>query len=490
MELPSKVLLSRILLVMVLAFSGSELVAQENERLVGSWRGGLEVGGGASLTIVFNISQDAGGTFTGTMDSPDQGAVGIPLTSVTIEGSSVTVSIQVIQGTYTGTLSDEEDQLSGTWSQGPASLPLSLVKGDPPPLQERPQEPKPPYPYSSEEVTFRNTDAGINLAGTLTIPDGIGPFPGVVLVSGSGPQDRDESLMGHKPFWVLADHLSREGIAVLRFDDRGVGSSGGEFGTATSEDFTTDALAGGEYLEDQDRIATNRVGIVGHSEGGLIGPLAAIQSEKIAYIVMLAGPGIPGIDILVAQGQLINRAAGAPEAVVEMNARVQRRLADIAKEENDLEKAGPRMRSAMREEIALLPQAITELIPESQINDVAINATVNQFNSPWFRFFLHHDPRPILEQVSVPVLAIFGEKDLQVPHELNVPEIEAALQRGNNEDATVRVLPGLNHLFQQAESGAPSEYQQIEETFNQSALKLVSSWILEQFTTPKTGALN
>ena len=205
---------------------------------------------------------------------------------------------------------------------------------------------------------------------------------------------------------------------------------------------------------------------------------------------MLAGPGIPGIDILVAQGQLINRAAGAPEAVVEMNARVQRTLADIAKEENDLEKAGPRMRSAMREEIALLPQAITELIPESQINDVAINATVNQFNSPWFRFFLHHDPRPVLEQVSVPVLAIFGEKDLQVPHELNVPEIEAALQRGNNEDATVRVLPGLNHLFQQAESGAPSEYQQIEETFNQSALKLVSSWILEQFTTPKTGALN
>ncbi|GIT50923.1 MAG: hypothetical protein Ct9H300mP15_11360 [Gemmatimonadota bacterium] len=223
MGLPSKVLLSPILLVMVLAFSGSELVAQENERLVGSWRGGLEVGGGASLTIVFNISQDAGGTFTGTMDSPDQGAVGIPLTSVTIEGSSVTVSIQVIQGTYTGTLSDEEDQLSGTWSQGPASLPLSLVKGDPPPLQERPQEPKPPYPYSSEEVTFRNTDAGINLAGTLTIPDGLGPFPGVVLVSGSGPQDRDESLMGHKPFWVLADHLSREGIAVLRFDDRGGG---------------------------------------------------------------------------------------------------------------------------------------------------------------------------------------------------------------------------------------------------------------------------
>jgi hypothetical protein len=484
---PDRILLGFILL---LVCSGPGLVAQENERLVGSWRGGLEVGGGASLTIVFNISQDAGGAFTGTMDSPDQGAVGIPLTSVSIEGSSVIFSIQAVQGTYTGTLSDEGDQISGTWSQGPASLPLSLVKGDALPPPERPQEPKPPYPYSSEEVTFRNTEAGIDLAGTLTIPDGLGPFSGAVLVSGSGPQDRDESLMGHKPFWVLADHLSREGIAVLRFDDRGVGSSGGEFGTATSEDFTTDALAGVEYLEDQDRIATNRVGIVGHSEGGLIAPLAATRSERVAYIVMLAGPGIPGIDILVAQGQLINRAAGAPEAAVEMNTRLQSMLADIAKEEPDPEKAGPLMRSAMREEIALLPQAIMELIPESQINDVAINTTVNQFNSPWFRFFLHYDPRPVLKQVSVPVLAIFGEKDLQVPHDLNVPEIEAAFERGNNEAATVRVLPGLNHLFQQAESGAPSEYQQIEETFNQSALELVSSWILKQFTSPKAGTLN
>ena len=484
---PDRILMSFILL---LAFSGHVLVAQEDERLVGSWRGGLEVGGGASLPIVFNISQDADGAFTGTMDSPDQGAIGIPLTSVTIEGSSVTVSIQVIQGTYTGTLSDEGDQLSGTWGQGPASLALTLVKGDPSPPPERPQEPKPPYPYSIEEVTFTNTEAGIDLAGTLTIPDGLGPFPGVVLVSGSGPQDRDESLMGHKPFWVLADHLSREGIAVLRFDDRGVGSSSGEFGTATSEDFTTDALAGASYLEGQDRVAQNQVGIIGHSEGGLIAPLAAIRSEKIAYIVMLAGPGVPGIDILVAQGQLINRAGGTPEVVIEMNSRIQRALADIAREEPDSQKAGPIMRSAMREEIALLPPAIMEAIPESQIGDAAINATVNQFNSPWFRFFLHYDPRPILEQVSVPVLAIFGKKDLQVPHELNVPEIEAAFERGNNEAVTVRVLPGLNHLFQQAESGAPSEYQQIEETFNQSALELVSSWILKQFATPKLDTLS
>jgi hypothetical protein len=205
---------------------------------------------------------------------------------------------------------------------------------------------------------------------------------------------------------------------------------------------------------------------------------------------MLAGPGVPGIDILVAQGQLINRAGGTPEVVIAMNTRVQRALADIAKEEPDTEKAGPLMRAAMSEEIALLPPAIMEAIPESQIGNAAINTTVNQFNSPWFRFFLHYDPRPILEQVSVPVLAIFGEKDLQVPHELNVPEIEAAFERGNNEATTVRVLPGLNHLFQQAESGAPSEYQQIEETFNQSALELVSSWILEQFATPKLDTLN
>ncbi|HIF56593.1 MAG: alpha/beta fold hydrolase [bacterium] len=484
---PDRILLSFILL---LAFSGPVLVAQEDEGLVGSWRGGLQVGGGVSLTIVFNISQDAGGAFTGTMDSPDQGAVGIPLTSVSIEGNSVTVSIEAAQGTYTGTLSDEGDQLSGIWNQGPASLALTLVKGDPSPPPERPQEPGPPYPYSTEEVTFRNTDAGIDLAGTLTIPDGLGPFPGVVLVSGSGPQDRNESLMGHKPFLVLADHLSRRGIAVLRFDDRGVGSSGGEFGTATSEDFTEDALAGVLYLEVQDRVAENQVGIVGHSEGGLIAPLAAIRSERVAYIVMLAGPGVPGIDILVAQGQLINRAAGMPELLVESNSRIQLALADIVRREPDPEKAGPLMRVVMRDELENLPPDIKEALPESQVGDVAINTTVNQINSPWFRFFLNHDPRPVLEQVSVPVLAIFGEKDLQVPPELNVSEIEAAFERGNNEAATVRVLAGLNHLFQQAESGAPSEYQQIEETFNQSALELISSWILEHFPAPKLDTLN
>jgi len=485
-----RVLVGATLLLIVFAFSPPELVAQENEQLIGSWRGGLEVGGGTTLTLSFNITQDDAGTLTGTMDSPDQGAVGIPLSSVSFEGNHVNFSIQSIQGIYTGSLSDAGDQITGTWSQGPASLPLSLVKGDALPPPERPQEPKPPYPYSTEEVTFTNAEAGIDLAGTLTIPDGIGPFPGVVLVSGSGPQDRDESLMGHKPFWVLADHLSREGIAVLRFDDRGVGSSGGEFGTATSEDFTTDALAGVIYLEGQDRIAANRVGIVGHSEGGIIAPLAASRSERVAYIVMLAGPGVPGIDILVAQGELINRAGGAPEVIIEMNSRVQRSLADIVKREPDPEVAGPLMRAIMRDELENLPSDIKEALPESQVGDVAINTTVNQINSPWFRFFLHHDPRPVLERVSVPVLAIFGEKDLQVPHELNVPEIEAAFQRGNNGDTTVRVLPGLNHLFQQAESGSPSEYQQIEETFNQSALELVSSWILERFATPKQDTLS
>ncbi|HIB09367.1 MAG TPA: alpha/beta hydrolase, partial [Gemmatimonadetes bacterium] len=211
-----RVLVGATLLLIVFAFSPPELVAQENEQLIGSWRGGLEVGGGTTLTLVFNITQDDAGTLTGTMDSPDQGAVGTPLSSVSFEGNHVNFSIQSIQGIYTGSLSDAGDQITGTWSQGPASLPLSLVKGDALPPPERPQEPKPPYPYSTEEVTFTNAEAGIDLAGTLTIPDGVGPFPGVVLVSGSGPQDRDESLMGHKPFWVLADHLSREGIAVLR----------------------------------------------------------------------------------------------------------------------------------------------------------------------------------------------------------------------------------------------------------------------------------
>ena len=308
------------------------------------------------------------------------------------------------------------------------------------------------------------------LAGTLTLPEGPGPFPGAVLVTGSGPQDRDETLFGHKPFLVLSDHLTRAGIAVLRYDDRGVGRSTGDFSVATSEDFTSDALAAVAFLKA--RKGVGGVGIVGHSEGGIVGPLAAVRSDAVAFVVMLAGPGIPGCEIIQLQSELINRAEGAPEEVIRLNKDTQARLFAIVDGEPDPRAALPLLRSALERASAALPQGGST--PQ------AIEAQIAQINSPWFRFFLTYDPRPTLEAVTVPVLALNGSLDLQVPAEVNLHEVGAALAKGQNPDATTRLLPGLNHLFQQAETGSPSEYARIPETMNPVALEAVSSWILER----------
>jgi len=471
-----------VLMLFLFVIAPTPASAQDSDDwIIGSWVGTL-VAGPQELQILYHVSRGEDGALTGTMDVPAQGAVGIPLSTVTVDGPTVTMTYPVPGGgTYEGTMSEAGDAIAGTFSQGPASFPMELSRseGAAEPLP-RPQEPKPPFPYLTEDLTFTNPEAGIELAGTLTLPADGGPFPGVVLVSGSGPQDRNEALLGHKPFLVLADHLTRNGIAVLRFDDRGVGESTGDFATATSEDFTSDALAAVAFLRDRPEVARSRVGIAGHSEGGLIAPMAASRSDDVAFIVMLAGPGVPGIDILVAQGELINRAAGTPASVIELNTRIQEGLADIVAAEPDAEAAEPEMLAFIREQVQTLPEDIREESADA-LSDEALAQTVQQFNSPWFRFFLRYDPRPVLERVKVPVLAVIGEKDLQVPSQLNIPEIERAFERGGNEDATVRMLPGLNHLFQEAETGSPAEYAQIEQTMSPLLLEAVSSWILERF---------
>lgn len=443
----------------------------------GVWSGTLDVGA-AKLRLVFHVSAAAGGALSGTMDSPDQGAAGIPATSVSAQGSTLRFAVANIGMTYEGTLSADGTKLEGTFTQGAARVPLTLTRGDAPPPPERPQNPKPPLPYRVEDVAVPNATAGVRLAGTLTLPEGPGPFPAVVLVSGSGPQDRDESLMGHKPFLVLADHLTRKGIAVLRYDDRGVGKSTGRFSAATSEDFTSDALAAVAFLKARADMGT--VGIAGHSEGGLIGPLAASRSPDVGFVVMLAGPGVPGDEILYAQGALITRAEGASEAQAAASRKIQEAMFAVIRAQPDSAAAVTELQHALQQAMAALPQDIRSGM-ESELTPAALDAQIRQVNSPWFRFFLTYDPRPTLEKVRVPVLALNGSLDLQVPAESNLHEVEAALKRGGNADVTARLLPGLNHLFQTAHTGSPSEYAQITETMSPVALEAVSSWILERF---------
>ena len=433
----------------------------------GTWLGTLTVPG-AELRIVFNI-EGAGDSLTATLDSPDQGATGIPASNVTLEGDSLEVQVASIMGAFRGKIGANGERIEGTWAQGGQAFPLAVERtGEVPEPAEppkRPQEPEAPFPYQADDVTFLNETDSVELAGTLTLPDAEGPHPAVALITGSGPQDRDETVAGHRPFLVLADHLTRQGIAVLRFDDRGVGASTGDFAQATTEDFARDALAATDYLKTRSEIDPEKIGLLGHSEGGLVAPMAATQSGDVAFLVLLAPPGVTGEEILYAQGALIAKAEGASDSTIQNNQTQQERLFAALKSSTDSAQAA---------------EDVRRVLEESGLPPEAVEAQAEQITSPWFRYFLTHDPAPVLEQVEVPVLALFGENDLQVPAETNRAAVEAALETGGNEAYTAEVLPGLNHLFQTSETGAVSQYSQIEETMAAAALETVAAWIQEQ----------
>ncbi|HVS16440.1 MAG TPA: alpha/beta fold hydrolase [Thermoanaerobaculia bacterium] len=440
-----------------------------DDRFTGHWEGEVAIPGQA-LVVSVDLAHSADG-WSGTIDIPAQGAAGVALGALAVEGDRVTFSIAGVPGdpTFEGALADGE--IRGDFTQGPMTFPFRLGREEvaPPP---RPQEPKPPFPYLSEEVSYRNGE--VTLAGTLTVPEGEGPFPAAVLVTGSGAQNRDEELLGHKPFLVLADHLTRAGIAVLRSDDRGVGGSSGSVAQSTTADFAGDVLAAIELLRADPRLADDRIGVIGHSEGGLVGPLAATRSDHVAFVVMLAGPGVPGSEIMPVQLARVLEASGVGQPMIARQVELQEALlASVTSDADDQD--DQEVRDAARRLVEL--QSGGALSGEQL--EQTVEQTVRSLTTPWFRAFLAHDPRPVLAEVEVPVLALIGSLDLQVDAEQNLPAIERAL--AGNPGAVVRELPGLNHLFQHATTGGPAEYAMIEETFAPEALEAISTFILNRF---------
>ena len=446
----------------------------------GVWEGPLKVGP-VELLLAFHLSSDKDGAWKASMDSIDQGAIGIPCDSVKVDGKKVTIELGKLKAQFEGTSSTNNTVLKGTFTQRGMKFPLSLNRVEKASTRKRPQTPKKPYPYGAEEVVFENPKAGIKLAGTLTIPKEGGPFPAVVLVTGSGPQDRDETLLGHKPFLVLADHLTRKGIAVLRFDDRGVGKSKGDFNKATSADFATDAFAAMEYLANRKEIDSKRIGLAGHSEGGLIAPMVAAEHpDKTAFIVMLAGTGAKGDAIIERQTQEIGKASGATREGLEVSARLQKLLMDTARSQPDeaaAKKALAGVAVAFAKKLSEAEKKALEIEDNSDEGLKASEEAAATFASPWMRFFLNHDPTPVLARVKCPVLAVNGSLDLQVLPDQNMPLIEKSLKEGGSTRFETKVFSGLNHLFQHAKTGQLSEYGQIEETMAPEVMELVASWI-------------
>lgn len=458
--------------------------------MAGSWEGNLHAGT-VSLRVIFHIvTLEA--RWDGTMDSPDQGVRGIPISRIACDAGSVVFEIAAIGGTFMGTTDAAGSVIEGVWKQSGMTFPLRLRKTDQtegnaagraPSLQHSaaPSGEGNAVPgaidrmFFSRQVWFTSPSAGITLAGTMTIPEGDGPFPAVVLITGSGPQDRDEMILGHKPFLVIAEHLARHGIASLRYDDRGVGMSEGEFQTATTFDFADDAEAALKYLVGQAHVDSRMLGLVGHSEGGIIAAMVAARQPAARFAVLLASPGIRGDRLLLLQNAELAQASGCSPYTIAQTQTINRRLYDLAISEEPDEVIRARI---MDEMMAYLAEGADLSESERETVRQQASTVAGQLLSPWMRTFLMLDPSEYLKQLAIPVLALNGEKDLQVPAEENLAAIGAALEHSRSPFWNLVRLPGHNHLFQHAETGLPSEYGLLQESFAEEALQQMTDWIL------------
>ena len=437
--------------------------------ITGKWNGALKIQG-TQLRLAFNVTKSNDG-YSATMDSPDQRVADIPVTNTTFENSKIKFEIANAGIVYIGELKDSE--IVGTFKQSGQEFPMNLSKKAIEKEEaKRPQTPVKPYPYHSEEVTFQNTKANISLSGTLTLPTKEGNFPVVILITGSGPQTRDEEIFGHKAFLVLSDYLTKNGIAVLRYDDRGVGQSTGDFKSATSADFATDVESAIDYLKTRNEINKKKIGLIGHSEGGLIAPIVAVKSKDVAFIALLAGTGIQGDQILLLQQKLIAKASGTSDEEVQKTELENTKVYKIIKQSTTMEQLKIDLTNYYKQALKENPNGMSE--------DQFVNLMVENLATPWMQYFISYNPVPTLEKVKCPVLAINGAKDLQVPPKENLEGIKKAVTKGGNKNMTTIELPNLNHLFQECTTGSPKEYGTIEQTFSPTALTIVLNWIKAQ----------
>jgi pimeloyl-ACP methyl ester carboxylesterase len=435
--------------------------------ITGQWNGALKVQG-TQLRIIFHISKTDSG-YIATMDSPDQNAKGIPVTSTTFENSKLKLEITNLRFEYDGEF--EGNAIKGTLKQNGQEFPLNLSREQiEKQTAKRPQEPKKPYPYNSEDITFQNKKANVTLAGTLTLPKKEGIYPAVILITGSGAENRDEEVFGHKPFLVIADYLTRNGIAVLRYDDRGFAQSTGNFSTATTFDFASDVESAISYLKTRKEIDAKKIGLIGHSEGGTIAPIvAAAEPKDVDFIVLLAGSGLQGDKLTLLQKEKLEQAMHIDEQQIAKGQKIFRGAYDIILQSDAAD-------SNLKNKVGTyFKQSFGDKVPEEQISTIT-----NQIVNPWMITFLKYNPVPTLEKVKCPVLALGGEKDLQVPPEENLIAIKTALEKGGNKNVTTKLFPNLNHLFQDCKTGLPSEYSEIEETFSPVVLDEITKWIKKQ----------
>lgn len=444
-----------------------------SQEIEGTWNGNLEVQSGRKMTFIFQISRMAD-KLEAEIAIPSQGVKGIKPAKTTFEEGVLFIDASNVGFKYNGKWNDASETIEGTFQEGVNTVPLVLAKE---PIEEvtlnRPQEPIKPYPYQEVMVRFENKRDNITLAGTLTLPKQTNKKPPVViLISGSGPQDRDESFASHKPFLVLSDYLTQNGIAVLRYDDRGFGESTGDFAAGTTADFATDVLSAIDFLKARTEIDNKKIGLIGHSEGAIIAPMVANLSKDITFIVMLAGTGTTGKEVSLTQAIDYRNFPVADEKQYEDYVKTAIEIASSEKEIN-----------IVRRELKAFYQnseLLASLLPPNVDRDEFIENLVSTRTTPWIRYFYNYNPVNEIREINIPAFALYGSNDTQVPPKYHLQPVKNALAASKSKKYDVALIEGLNHLFQESKTGRISEYAQIEQTFAPVALQKISTWILKQ----------
>ncbi len=459
-----------VLTISLIAFTAN---AQRN--IEGDWQGRLAVGT-TSLRLVFHIKNE-GGNYSATMDSPDQGAKSIPFNSVQVKGDSLLMELKAIGGRLSGRLTSDTT-FSGQWFQG-TSFPLDLKKvsaGETVTELKRPQTPKPPFPYKSEDVVYFNKSKSIQYGATITSPGGSGPFPAIIFITGSGQQNRDEELFGHKPFAVLADYLTSKGYVVMRVDDRGVGQTTGDVKNATSKDFASDVMVGLDYLKGLPQVAKTKLGLLGHSEGGMIAQIVSAQRSDVAFVVSLAGPGQRIDELMLDQAKAVMQSAGTSKKIIDDYNSLQKRLVPAiitATSDSTAKTVAKKIIADWKQKMpgdSVLP--LMQITDEKDVEDMT-----DLFRTPWYSYFLKYNPAPYIQKMKGKVLVLNGEKDIQVAAGPNLVGWKTSLAKSGVKTYDVTELKGLNHLFQHCTKCTVAEYGELEETMAPEALEAISTWL-------------
>lgn len=453
-----------------------------SQATVSNWTGILNAGG-QKIELRLHLVQNPDKTYSSNWDVPAQKAMGITSSKTQLENNQLSIEIKMIGASYTGKINAEGNAIEGSWGQSGMSFPLHmepLKEGQAATIIAKPQTPKPPFNYASEDIEYKGVQTQLNYGATLTYPKDNAKHSLVILITGSGRQDRDETIFDHKPFAVIADYLTKKGFAVLRVDDRGAGKSTGDFSKSTTADFALDVEEHIRYAKTLAMIDTTKIGLLGHSEGGLIAPMVAARNKSVAFIILMAGPGIEIAELMAVQNEMVLKSAGisqqAIDAYIPLYKQLMKTIIVMDKKEDAILTSKSIVKEWFDKTDKNLVKLTTNISTEADIDKFA-TSMAETLSTNWWKFFAAYNPQPNLQKVKCPVLALNGSADIQVPAAVSIKGIETALKKGGNKHFVTKQFEGLNHLFQKCNKCTVQEYGELETTIEGEVLETIGNWL-------------